>query len=70
MHLSNFERLLSDKEWFVGGKLSVADITVFDTITTMSKAMFPECLANFPKLAAHHAKMLALPKIAAYREST
>ena len=68
-HLANFERMLGDNEWFVGGKISVADITVFDVMQVMCTALFPKALDNFPKLKAHQAKMLALPNIAAYMET-
>jgi glutathione S-transferase len=59
----------SAKDGFlVGGKLSVADLVVFNSFDTMdslgvdSKAI----LAKAPTLAANRAKIAALPKIKAY----
>ena len=68
-HLANFERILGDNEWFVGGQISVGDITVFDVIQVMCTALFPKALDNFPNLKAHQEKIRALPNIAAYMES-
>merc|ERR1712083_34020 len=68
-HIGNFQRLLGDNEYFVGGKLSVADITVYDVLTTKCRAMVPGCLDAYPKLDAFVKRIDALPKIEEYRKS-
>ena len=66
-HVGNIERQLGDKEWFVGGKLSVADIAVYDALTSKCRALVPNSLEAFPKLDALVKRVEALPAIAKYR---
>ena len=66
-HVGNIERQLGDNEWFVGGKLSVADIAVYDALTSKCRSLVPDCLGAFPKLDAFVKRVEALPNIAKYR---
>lgn len=54
----------------VGGKLSLADTALFDIFDLhIRPAAFPEIATRFPNLAAVHAKVGAVPSIAAYLSS-
>ena len=66
-HSGNFERMLGDNDWFVGSKPSVADMTIYDVYEVQGLAFVPECLANFPKMAAFIKRCNELPKISAYK---
>lgn len=69
-HLGNLERLLGEKKYFAGGKLSAADICVYDVLDTMVETQVPGILeANHPKLAAFREKMSKLPGIEKYHAS-
>ena len=68
-HVGNIERQLGDNEWFVGGKVSLADVVVYSALTTNCQHIVPDCLGAFPKLAAFCKRFEALPKIAAYQAS-
>jgi len=50
----------------VGGALTVADIALFDLTAFYIQKYGGEFEAAYPALAAHHAKIAALPRIAAY----
>jgi len=65
-HFKNFERILGDRDFFIGGSCTVADIVVFDLVNNYSFNLFPATKAQFPKLAAFLERMQARPKIAAY----
>ena len=66
-HVGNIERQLGDNEWFVGGKLSVADIGVYDALTSKCRNLVPDFLGAFPKLDAFVKRVEALPNMAKYR---
>ena len=68
-HVGNIERQLGDNEYFVGGKLSVADTAVYDVLVTKCRALYPDCLTAFPKLDAFVKRIEGLEKIAEYRKS-
>merc|ERR1712228_430586 len=68
-HVGNIDRILGDKEYFVGGKLSVADIVVYDHLTEMIDALVPGSLATWPKLEAFVKRVGENEKIAAYKAS-
>ena len=69
LHLKNFERLLGDNDWFVGKKTSVADMAVYDVLSSQCLNLIPGCLDAFPKLKAFVERVDALPSIAAYKAS-
>ncbi|MEO0464086.1 MAG: glutathione S-transferase family protein [Pseudomonadota bacterium] len=61
--LDYLESALGEADWFAGDAMSIADISVtccFMQIELVAKAP----LDNWPALAAHHARMIALPSIA------
>jgi len=68
-HFANLERLLGDRDFFVGSSCTVADIAVFDVVNNFSFNLLPSTKAGFPKLAAFQARMEARPKMAAYMAS-
>jgi len=53
------------KGFFVGSKLSLADIVIFNGLTFLQETD-PTFLNSFPLLTAHIARIGAIPKIAAY----
>ena len=69
LHAGNLQRILGDNEYFVGGKLSYADIVVYDVLTNNCNNMVPGSLDAFPKLDAFRKRIDALPKIAEYIKS-
>jgi len=60
--------MLGDNDWFVGNKISVADMAIYDVYETQGIAFVPNCLENFPKMAAFIKRCNELPKIAAYKK--
>ena len=68
-HVGNIERQLGDNEYFVGGKLSVADTAIYDVLTTKCRNMVPDYLSAYPKLDAFVKRIEGLEKIAEYRKS-
>ena len=69
LHTSNFERMLGDNDWFVGKGVTVAGMAIFDVYEVQGLALVPNCLENFPKMAAFIKRCNELPKIAAYKKS-
>lgn len=67
-HLGNLERLL-EGDHFVGDALTVADITVYDGLSTMAVQLVPGCLDAFPKLKAFFEKVKEVPGIAKWQGS-
>merc|ERR1712008_285728 len=52
-HLGNLERQLGDGDFFVGEKLSIVDITVYDAVTSYGSNRVPgDALKEFPMLKA------------------
>jgi len=68
-HLGNFERLLGDRKYFAGGKLSAADICVYDVLDTMVETQVPGTLTAYPKLAEFRERMSKVSGIAKYHET-
>lgn len=62
-NIGNFERLLGDNDYFVPGKLTLADIQVFDLLHFFYKNFVPTVLEAFPKLAAHYERISNRPNI-------
>jgi len=69
-HLGNLERLLGDRKYFAGGKLSAADICVYDVLDTMVETQVPGTLAaSHPKLTAFRERMSKLSGIEKYHDT-
>merc|ERR1712166_313298 len=66
VHFANFERMLGDKDYFVGDAITVADIAVFDVLNNFSFNLFPSVKADFSKLSALYDRIAALPNMSAY----
>ncbi|KAL4443462.1 hypothetical protein ABPG75_011199 [Micractinium tetrahymenae] len=56
--------------WAVGGKMSIADVLLFDLTDVHTRAFGAEFGSAYPELAAHHAKVAAVPGIKAYLGSS
>lgn len=67
-HLTQFNALLSDDNYFVGNKFTFADLTVFNTMS-VARALLPTAFSPFPKLVAFIERIAARPKIQAYTKS-
>ena len=52
LHLGNFNRILGEQEWFVGSKMTMADVYVYDLFSSQCTALVPDSLNDFPKLQA------------------
>jgi len=68
-HLGNFERLLGNNSFFVGGSFSIADASVFDVLHNYVVGQVPGSLTAYPKLAAYHDRIKNRPCIARYLAS-
>jgi glutathione S-transferase len=68
-HMSNFERLLGNKDWFVGDSCTVADVDVFDVCNNFSFNLLPSMKADFPKLSAFMTRFAERPNIKSYLAS-
>merc|ERR1719356_14566 len=68
-HLSNFQRQLGENEFFVGNKLSVADITVYDFCRNYANIQVPGSIEPFDKLNAWFTRMQAYEKIKTHEDS-
>ena len=68
-HLANFERLLGDREFFVGDGITVADLTAFDVFNNFSLNLLPSFKGKYPKIDAFVDRIKARPNIAAYMAS-
>ncbi|KAI8462660.1 MAG: glutathione S-transferase [Monoraphidium minutum] len=72
-HFEYLARLLrkAGGEYFVGGKVTAADVAVFDIVDLhLRPALFPdEMKAEYPELAAHHARVAGLKGIKEYLAS-
>lgn len=67
-HLANMERQLGRSEYYTG-HLSVADVTVYDALTTYARSMVPACLGSYPGLTGLVKRIESIPTMAAYRSS-
>ena len=80
-HLANFERLLLEDNigthdegearaiFFVGNRLSVADIAVYDVLSTYASRLQPTCLEDYPTLKVFFESMAVRPRIARWQSS-
>jgi len=60
--LTRLNKRVGEKEWFIGDKISWADLAIAMAIGVI-KARKPEILGNFSALSAHVEKVRNLPKI-------
>ncbi|XP_042874724.1 hematopoietic prostaglandin D synthase-like [Penaeus japonicus] len=60
--MTRLEKRLSDKEWFIGDKISWSDLMISLAFGNV-KAKKPEIFQKFPTLSAHVDKVRELPKI-------
>jgi len=68
--LGQFSRLLEEgQDFFCGGTLSIADISVFDVLDNCAEGLVPGSLDGYPNLKAFHSRIAARPRIAAYLAS-
>ncbi|KAL4422233.1 hypothetical protein ABPG77_009708 [Micractinium sp. CCAP 211/92] len=56
--------------WAVGGKMSIADVLVYELTDLHIRAFGSEFGSTYPLLEAHHAKLAAVPGIKAYLGSS
>jgi len=71
LHLSNFERQLTDDFFVVGSKLTIADISVYDAVTSFGLGRLPKggkdvLLAKFPKMKEWISRVESDSAIAGY----
>ncbi|PRW57978.1 flagellar associated [Chlorella sorokiniana] len=66
LYLQRFIEQHGQDGFAVGGALTVADIALFDLVSFYRQKFGGEFDATYPALVAHHAKIAALPRIAAY----
>jgi glutathione S-transferase len=80
--LANFSKLLGDEEFFVGGKISIADVTVLNMFLYLTfpacevqaaseeaKQTQLECLDKYPNLVALKARIESVPSIATWLQN-
>jgi glutathione S-transferase len=69
IHLAYISKLAAPgTSWLVNDELSIADIAVWDMFDLLAR-IFPDTLAAaYPDLAAHQAKLAAVPGVKAYLE--
>ncbi|XP_073522926.1 glutathione S-transferase Mu 4-like isoform X2 [Phyllobates terribilis] len=63
--LERYSRFLGQRQWFVGDKITLADILMYDALD-QHKILAPTCLQNFKNLQDFLIRFEALPSIAAY----
>ncbi|EIK53993.1 glutathione S-transferase [Stutzerimonas stutzeri TS44] len=63
-HLDYLEQQLGRNEYFVGTRLSLADIAVTSQLINMAHGEEPLDAGRWPALGAHYARMIALPSLA------
>jgi len=57
-HLAFFNNLLpNDHHWFVGSRISLADISLFATLDLLEKSEVQKHLGSFPKLLENHERV-------------
>eukprot|EP00555_Chaetoceros_dichaeta_P012951 CAMPEP_0198264132 /NCGR_PEP_ID=MMETSP1447-20131203/14904_1 /TAXON_ID=420782 /ORGANISM="Chaetoceros dichaeta, Strain CCMP1751" /LENGTH=220 /DNA_ID=CAMNT_0043952983 /DNA_START=26 /DNA_END=688 /DNA_ORIENTATION=- len=69
LHLGNIERQLIEggKEFFVGDEMSIADLSLYDAVTSFGSGRVPgDALEAFPQLKEFVHRVASNPKIAAY----
>mmetsp|Transcript_4415 Transcript_4415/g.5114 ORF Transcript_4415/g.5114 Transcript_4415/m.5114 type:complete len:252 (-) Transcript_4415:83-838(-) len=65
VHLSNYERLLGDKDYFTGRTLTVADLSLYDTLHVV-ECQVPGTLREYPKLKSFFDRVQARPTLAKF----
>lgn len=69
-HLAHLAALLGAKEWMVGSGVTIADVAVFDIVDLHMRILGEEMKKWYGEtLVAHHARVAALPGVAAYLAS-
>lgn len=68
LHLARLDKLLADRTWCASETPTYADILVFDTLDS-AVTHWPTLLAAWPRLAALHGRVRALPQLASYLAS-
>jgi len=63
-HFDYLERQLGQETFFVGNRLSMADIAITCQLINMAHGGEQLDAQRWPRLAAHHARMLELPSVA------
>lgn len=66
--LGYLSKFMGDNNYLNGSRISFVDISTFEVFEYL-KALRPKLLDQFPNLNGLHARVLALPRIKAYRES-
>ncbi|KAK1868935.1 hypothetical protein I4F81_011417 [Pyropia yezoensis] len=65
-HAGRLEAFLADKQWVAGGETpTYADLILYDSVEQLW-AMDDDLKGRYPKLTALHARVGALPRVAAY----
>lgn len=69
-HCALFEKRLTGREFLVGDSVSVADLYFMVVHDTIKQCPLPEeeVLTKFPNVAAHLAKVRALPAVVAHNK--
>ena len=65
-HAAIYARRLGDKKYFVGGRLSWADLMVAEFVDRIKMICGDEVLAEWPSLLAHAKMVHSLPALAEY----
>ncbi|KAK3275209.1 hypothetical protein CYMTET_16648 [Cymbomonas tetramitiformis] len=67
-HLANFVRLLEDRAYFLGPTLCLADLSIYDTLSTVD-CMVPGYLKKYPTLEEFCTRVAQRPNIAKWLAS-
>ena len=68
--LGHFEKLLAGKDYFVGNRISLADLRLFALLHKHSNTNgFGEVLAQFPRISAFQERVSQRPRIKKYLDS-
>jgi glutathione S-transferase len=70
-HIGNLERLLGDKEFYLGSTFSLADICVYDCVVNFYETSVPEMFAGgkYPRIQALCKRVAERPGIKEYLAS-
>ncbi|CAM5236706.1 Glutathione S-transferase family protein OS=Stutzerimonas stutzeri OX=316 GN=CXK95_13270 PE=4 SV=1 [Stutzerimonas stutzeri] len=63
-HLDYLEQQLGQQDYFVGGRLSLADLAIASQFINLAHGGESLDTARWPALSSHYARMLALPSLA------
>ena len=67
--LTQFEKVITDKEWFMGKKVTYLDIMAFDVIDHQ-RILFPNILDDFKAIGSFMERFEKLPSIKNYFNSS